>query len=132
MKKKIDTETVTAIITLIIVIIIALGLIAWVVWVIFKPIEYTSSTYQLNELNNGAYAVYYTTHSNVPADNYEVVTLNCNGNVYTFKGHVWISYLKDNTSPYVVYEDCDIVNRDKIYVYVPEGTVEYQGSVGIK
>lgn len=127
MKKKVDTSDVVVRIA----VVIALVLIAWAIWLVFKPVEYTSTTYQLDELNNGVYAIYYTVHSNVPADNYEVVTLNCNGNVYTFKGNVWISYLKDNTNPYVVYEDCNIVYADKISVYVPEGTVEYQGSVRV-
>ena len=129
MKKKIKIELMD--IVLIFVSITLCGLIAWTVWLVCEPIEYTSTTYQLNELNDGTYAIYYTVHSNIPADNYEVVTLNCNGNVYTFKGHVWISYLTDNANPYVVYEDCDIVYADKISVYVPEGTVEYQGGIRV-
>ncbi len=129
MKKKIKFNTENIVISIIATIV--LGLTAWVIWLVCAPIEYTSTTYQLNELNNGVYAIYYTTHSNVPADNYEVVTLNCNGDIYTFKGHVWISYLTDNTSPYVVYEDCDIVYADKISVYIPEGTVEYQGGIRV-
>lgn len=129
MKKKIKFNT--EIIVISIMLTILLGLMAWTIRLVCKPIEYTSTTYQLNELNDGVYAIYYTTHSNVPAENYEVVTLNCNGNVYTFKGHVWISYLIDNVNPYVIYEDCDIIYADKISVYVPEGTVEYQGGIRI-
>lgn len=113
------------------VLIMFCGTICLIIGLAFRPIEYTSTTYQLNELNDGVYAIYYSTYSDVPAHNYEVITLNCNGNVYTFKGYVYISYLTDNANPYVVYEDCDIVYADKISVYVPEGTVEYQNSVKV-
>ncbi len=129
MKKKIKFNTGNVVVSIIVTLV--LGLIVWTIWLVCKPIEYMSTTYQLNELNDGTYAIYYTTHSKAPAHNYEVVTLNCNGNIYTFKGHVWISYLKDNISPYVVYEDCNVVYADKISVYVPEGTVEYQGSLRV-
>ena len=84
----------------------------------------------MSELNDGVYAVYYNTHSAAPAHNYEVITLNCNGNIYTFQGHVQITYTDDD--PYVIYQKRNIVNADRMYVYVPSGSVEFQGSVMVK
>ena len=89
--------------------------------------EYTT---QLDEISNGVYAIYYTTHSSVPAQNYEVVTLNCNGNIRTFKGQISISFT--NYSPYAeIHSYPFLVNADKIHIYVPQGSVEYQTSVNI-
>lgn len=91
--------------------------------------QYTEYEYQLHEMNEGVYAIYYTTHSRVPAHNYEVVTLCCNGNVYTLKGDVYISFT--NSKPYAKVKNYNTVNADDIYVYVPQGTVVYQPSVDI-
>lgn len=91
--------------------------------------QYTEHEYQLYEMNEGVYAIYYTTHSRAPAYNYEVVTVCCNGNVYTFKGNVNISFTNDK--PYVKVKNYNTVNSDDIYVYVPQGTVVYQPSVDI-
>lgn len=91
--------------------------------------QYTEHEYQLYEMNDGVYAIYYTTHSRAPAYNYEVVTLCCNGNVYTFKGDVNISFT--NGQPYAKVRSYNMVNSDDIYVYVPQGTVVYQPSVDI-
>ena len=44
---------------------------------------YTENTYSLSEIENGTYAIYYTTHSRVPAENYEVITLCFNDSIYT-------------------------------------------------
>ena len=89
--------------------------------------QYTEHEYQLCEMEDGIYAIYYTTHSTVPAENYEVITLCCNGNVYTFKGNVNISFTDDN--PYAKVRIYNTVNSDDIYVYVPQKTVYYQSSV---
>lgn len=91
--------------------------------------QYTEQEYQLCEMEDGVYAIYYTTHSTVPAHNYEVVTLCCNGNVYTFQGNVNISFV--NSEPYVKIRNYNTINNDDIYVYVPQGTVCYQPSVYI-
>ena len=113
------------------------GIIFLIVTIVFLVIlcvksetEYVEIKYDLSELNNGVYAIYYTTHSNVPAHNYEVITLNCNGNIYTFQGHVQITYTDEN--PYVIYHKRNLVNADRMYVYVPSGSVEYQGSVMVR
>jgi hypothetical protein len=80
-------------------------------------------------MNDGVYAIYYTTHSNVPANNYEVVTLCCGGNVCTFRGDVFISFTEGE--PYTIVRRYNMVNADEIYVYVPQGTVSYQSSIHI-
>ena len=105
-------------------------IILFVIWGIKSETEYVETKYNLFELNDGVYATYYTTHSTVPAHNYEVVTLNCDGNIYTFQGHVQITYTDDD--PYVIYQKRNIVNADRMYVYVPSGSVEFQGSVMVK
>lgn len=113
----------------IIITAITLAVIAFCVGMIHYGNQCTESEYSLSELNEGVYAIYYNTHSRVPADNYEVVTVNCNGNIRTYKGHVSISYT--NAEPYIIVQDVNWVNADRVYVYVPQGAVSYEGSVNI-
>ena len=89
----------------------------------------TENTFQLSEVNDGVYAIYYNTHSRVPAQNYEVITVCCNGNIYTFKGSVQISYV--DTKPYATVKQYNLVNSDEVHIYVPKGTVVYEESVNI-
>lgn len=110
------------------------GIIAMGIWLLlgisFSAGKAEETTVQLNELNDGIYAIYYTTHSSIPAHNYEVVTLNCNGNIQTFKGKVTISYT--NYSPYAEINSYKyLVNADEIHICVPQGSVEYQMGVNI-
>lgn len=110
------------------------GIIAMGIWLLlgisFSADKTEETTVQLDELNDGIYAIYYTTHSSVPAQNYEVVTLNCDGNIQTFKGKVTISYA--NHSPYAEINSYKyLVNADEIHIYVPNGSVEYQMGVNI-
>jgi hypothetical protein len=91
--------------------------------------KYTEYQSPLYEMSDGVYAIYYTTHSSVPAYNYEVVTVCCNGNICTFKGNVNISFTNDE--PYIKVKQYNIVNADEVYVYVPQGTVSYQPSVNV-
>ena len=112
------------------IILFIVTVVSFVIWGVKSETEYVETKYNLSELNNGVYAVYYTTHSATPAHNYEVITLNCNGNIYTFQGHVQITYTDND--PYVIYQKRNIVNADRMYVYVPSGSVEFQGSVYIK
>ena len=115
--------------SIIIVTAIALAVIAFCIGMIHYGDQCVESRYSLFELNEGVYAIYYNTHSRVPADNYEVVTVNCNGDIRTYKGHVSISYT--NAEPYIIVQDVNWVNADRVYVYVPQGTVSYEGSVNI-
>ena len=72
--KKIDKPTV-----------IIIGIISAFILFIACMIHYgnrsTENTFQLSEVNNGVYAIYYNTHSRVPSQNYEVITVCCNGNI---------------------------------------------------
>lgn len=118
------------IVVIVTIVFIILPIALYVIWRIKSETEYEETKYNLFELNDGVYAIYYTTHSTVPAHNYKVITLNCNGNIYTFRGHVQITYTDDD--PYVIYQKRNIVNSDRMYVYVPSGSVEFQGSVMVK
>ena len=118
------------IVVIVTIVFIILPIALYVIWRIKSETEYVETKYNLFELNDGVYAIYYTTHSTVPAHNYEVITLNCNGTIYTFRGQVQITYSDDD--PYVIYQKRNIVNADRMYVYVPSGSVEFQGSVMVK
>lgn len=124
--KKIDKPTIIIFTIILAIFVFCVGLCAGL---IHCGNQYTESRYSLSEINDGVYAIYYTTHSRVPAHNYEVVTLNCNGNIRTYRGYVSISY--SNTEPYVNIRNSNMVNADKIYVYAPQGTVIYEESVNI-
>lgn len=89
----------------------------------------TENIYQLSEVNDGMYVIYYNAYSRVPANNYEVAMVCCNGDIYTFKGSIQISYT--NTKPYIVVKQYNLVNSDEAHIYVPKGTVSYEESVNI-
>ena len=91
--------------------------------------RYTEHRYSLSEINDDVYAIYYNTHSNVPAENYEVIVLCCEGNVYTFSGNVYISFTEGE--PYAHVKNYNMVNSDEVYVYVPQGTIIYKESVNV-
>lgn len=95
-----------------------------------KQAEYTESRYDLEEIESGIYARYYQTVSSIPAHNYDVAEICISGNIYTFKGTVCISYTSEN--PYAVVMQNNLVNDDKVYLYVPKGTTDYRESVGIR
>lgn len=120
MFKKISKSTIIVVSVLILFVVVIGGLIHY-------GNQYTEHEYQLNEMNDGVYAIYYTTHSRMPAQNYEVVTICGNGNVFTLRGSVYISFT--DGKPYAKVKNYNIVNSDEIYVYVPQGTVSYQESV---
>ena len=113
--------------------IVIIGIIAIFLLFIICMIHYgnrsTENTFQLSEVNDGVYAIYYNTHSRVPAQNYEVITVRCTGNIYTFKGSVQISYV--DTEPYATVKQYNLVNSDEVHIYVPKGTVAYEESVNI-
>ena len=89
----------------------------------------TENTFQLSEVNDGVYAIYYSTYSRVPAQNYEVITVCCNDNIYTFKGSIQISYV--DTEPYATVKQYNLVNSDEVHIYVPKGSVAYEECVNI-
>lgn len=85
--------------------------------------------YSLSELNDGIYGIYTVVSSSIPAQNYEMITLCANGQVYTFKGHVNIHYCKNGFK--LILEDKNSINSDTMHVYVPFGSIEYSANVGI-
>ena len=122
MKKKIDKS-------IVIIIGIIFAFVLFIICMIHYGNRSTENTLQLSEVNDGVYAIYYSTHSRVPAQNYEVITVCCNGNIYTFKGSVQISYV--DTEPYATVKQYNLVNSDEVHIYVPKGTVAYEESVNI-
>lgn len=97
---------------------------------VFYANWHTEQEYSLSELSEGVYGVYTVTMSSIPAQNYETITLCCNGEIRTFKGNINIRY-DDISLPYVVWHDYNAVNGDDVWVCVPRGTIEFQKSVGI-
>lgn len=95
-----------------------------------KQSEYHESKYELEEIENGIYARTYHTVSTVPAHNYDVIEICINGKVCTYKGTVNITYTSEN--PYVVIMENNLVNDDKVFVYVPKNTVDYREGVSVK
>ncbi len=92
--------------------------------------EYEIRKYSLVELYDEVYGTISQVSSPKPAYNYEMVTLCCEGNVYTFNGSVEIIYT-DSVQPYVQIHDYNIINADKIWVYVPSGSIEFQKGIGV-
>lgn len=77
--------------------------------------------YQLTELNDGIYGYYNAVTSNIPAENYEMIVLCFNGQIYTLKGDVNIHYTEDECK--LIWTDINFVNGDTFDVYVPYGTI---------
>lgn len=111
------------------ILFVSIATIAFICYFINYGNKYTENKYSLSELNDGVYGVYTNVSSRVPAQNYEMITLCYNRKVYTFKGYVYINYTDEE--PYVIYQDYNYINGDKIYVYVPYGSIEYQVNVGV-
>ena len=112
--------------TIFVIAVIALFAVRWFA----KQAEYTETRCDLEEIENGTYARYYQTVSAVPAHNYDVVEICINGNVRTYKGYVSITYTEGN--PYAVIMQNHLVNGNKVFLYVPKGTVEHGESVGVR
>ncbi len=116
-------------ITLIIGIVILVSLICLCIGLAVYANQCTEYEYKLTEIQDGVYGTYSTVVSNIPAQNYDIITLCCNGNIRTFKGTIHISYTDGDA--YVKYKQSNTVNADELWVYVPFGTIEYQGTTGI-
>lgn len=91
-----------------------------------------TTQFNLSELEQGVFAYQETVVSNVSAHNYSMVTVcNESGNVFTVKGTVSVVYSNTKT-PYAVLVTCNLVNEDKITLYVPKGTVKYMGTSTVR
>ena len=124
-----NRENRTAVVILIAVIVIFVSLVGLCIGLTIYGNKYTEHEYQLTEIQDGIYGTYSTVVSSIPAQNYEIITLCCNGSIRTFKGTVHISYTDGES--YVKHKNSNTVNADELWVYVPFGTIEYGGTTGI-
>lgn len=113
----------------IVIITISVALIVALVGLIVYGEQYTEHEFQLVEIQDGVYGISNTVVSSIPAQNYDIITLCCNGQIRTFKGTVNIVYT--DSDPYVIYRNTNLANADEVYVYVPFGTIEYQGTTSV-
>lgn len=112
-----------------IIVIFTTLFIGYFVWVIgdsiyrhYNPIEWTAT---IEELESGIYGYTSTMVSNVPAENYEMLTVLCNGNYMNIKGHVKIVY--DSNAPYIEYKSTNTVNADSVIIHVQKGQIKNNG-----
>jgi hypothetical protein len=78
--------------------------------------------YDLHELDDGVYGYYNAVTSNIPAENYEMIVLCLNGQIFTLNGDVNIYYTDD--APKLIWTDVNRVHGDTFDVYVPSGSIE--------
>ena len=75
-------------------IIPVLMIIVFVFFGVYKLAQYAEYTeeysYELQEIKDGTYAIYHSVSSNVPANNYDVITICYNGQIHMFQGEVII------------------------------------------
>ena len=112
-----------------IIVIFATLFTGYFVWVIgdgiyrhYNPIEWTAT---IEELESGIYGYTSTMVSNVPAENYEMLTVLCNGTYMNIKGHVKIVY--DSNTPYIEYKSTNTVNADSVIIHVQKGQIKNNG-----
>ena len=123
--EKILFLTVGGLITL----IFATFFIGYFVWAIgdgtyrhYNPIEWTAT---IEELEPGIYGYTSTMVSNIPAENYEMLTVLCDGTYVNIKGHVKIVY--DSNAPYIEYKSTNTVNADSVIIHVQKGQIKNNG-----
>lgn len=111
------------------IVIFATLFIGYFVWVIsdsiyrhYNPIEWTAT---IEELESGIYGYTSAMVSNVPAENYEMLTVLCNGTYMNIKGHVKIVY--DSNAPYIEYKSTNTVNADSVIIHVQKGQIKNNG-----
>lgn len=109
---------------------LALGFLYCVGWTFeqFKEPP-TVYEYQLSEIEDDVYGIHITTTSRAPAYNYEMISVNINDQIYTIKGNVNVHYV--DGEPRLVWTDTNYVNSDTADLYVPKGTIRYDGVINI-
>lgn len=110
-------------------------IIVFVFFGVYKLVQYAEYTeeysYELQEIKDGTYAIYHSVSSNVPANNYDVVTICYNGQIHMFQGEVIIQ--QTNDTPYVnIIRKPHMNNADEITVFIPKGAIEFIDNVGLK
>ena len=116
-------------------IIPVLMIIVFVFFGVYKLAQYAEYTeeysYELQEIKDGTYAIYHSVSSNVPANNYDVITICYNGQIHMFQGEVIIQ--QTNDTPYAnIISKPHMSNADEITVFIPKGTIEFVDNVGLK
>lgn len=105
---------------------LVVGYFAWVIgdgiYRHYNPIEWTAT---VEELEPGIYGYISTTVSNIPAENYEMLTVLCNGTYMNIKGHVQVVY--DSGFPYIEYKSTNIVNTDSVTIHAQKGQIKNNG-----
>ena len=104
-------------------------IVGYFVWTIgegiyrhYNPIEWTAT---VEELEPGIYGYTSVAVSNIPAENYEMLTVLCNGTYMNIKGHVQIVY--DSDTPYIEYKSTSIVNADSVVIHAQKGQIKNNG-----
>lgn len=104
-------------------------IVGYFVWAIgdgiyrhYNPIERTAT---IEELEPGIYGYTSIMVSNIPAENYEMLTVLCNGTYINIKGHVKIVF--DDNSPYIEYKSTNTVNADSVIIHVQKGQIKNNG-----
>lgn len=112
-----------------IIVIFATFFIGYFVWAIgdgtyrhYNPIEWTAT---IEELEPGIYGYTSTMVSNIPAENYEMLTVLCDGTYVNIKGHVKIVY--DSNAPYIEYKSTNTVDADSVIIHVQKGQIKNNG-----
>lgn len=108
----------------ILIICIVTVLIVFVVSAIRYGSQCVENNYVLSEIDDGTYAIYYETYSTVPAENYEMITVCFNNELYTFKGTVHVTYT--DSEPYIIVRKYNSVNSDEVQLFVPKGTIKFK------
>lgn len=111
--------------------LLGIGIIAGIIWVGDRVTsQNTTREYNLSELQDGIYGIHVVSTSAIPAQNFEMVTVNIDGQIYTIKGNVNVYYTDE--APKIIWIDYNLVNGDTANLYVPEGTIRYDGTVVTK
>lgn len=109
------------------VILLIAFLFAYVILQISSPPK--RYEFEIQEITDSVYAYREMVVSSVPAQNFTMTTFcDKDGNMHTVKGELEIVN-NDSVSPYAVWMDYNIVNADKLFLYVPNGTVQYIGAL---
>ena len=82
-------------------ILIVGGIVCCGIWFYECETQYQEYTYTLEELEEDVYGIYQTVVSSIPAQNYTMITICCDGNVKTIKGVIQICYTEE--TPKIIY-----------------------------
>ena len=105
------------------------GIVCCGIWVYECETQYQEYTYTLEELEEDVYGIYQTVVSSIPAQNYTMITICCDGNVKTIKGVIQICYTEER--PKITIKDYNCYKNDEAVLYVPNGSIEFIGTMRI-